>query len=638
MGKQRSRHSRTEGKGRAALTRRQQKRAVQRVRGISVDSTTAAENLVHSPATETAPAAPSLPSDQDPRTRNVVTAENPDPTESAAIESQPSRPRRARTRRAAVSASSITDKAAAAVKEKAAESEQALSPSASFVRKHPTLAVMAAISSRTAPGASEPSAAPSSPAETAAQTATEGVSVTPPEPADSDVIVTGQSPVVDSPDASLVLPSREDAFRQETPHIRPRMPHTRPIPAIRLPLREASAGGDGSLVAAQAVRRLRLSTLPEVDLHEVVAGVYAACTAGTAFIGAALLINGSHAAAWPFSFAAIGGIGGLGGYGLLQRGAREAAGEVLVAAQLLALGWAFLLLGPQMGLLLLTPALLVLALRLSGPRAATCEAIAALVLFTLATILTQTGIYVPAIQPVGAGVVVLNVCCAVAGITLAYLTFFAMYDAEQVARATARSRTYDAHLLRERYSALRDGIQRDAEAIQTTLGNALRGSDQADLILDGPLSSSADLVRDIADRLATLQRDREERVRLEGALHTAIQAVERSWLGLPWSWPEPSGTALDDLLALLRAPRPARDASTSNWLDEQPTLVPLPTLYSPTSQPPRSPISGAGWSSRPRHRAATASAREARPVLRGPSIPEWSEWDTWPNWRDADEW
>ena len=33
--------------------------------------------------------------------------------------------------------------------------------------------------------------------------------------------------------------------------------------------------------------------------------------------------------------------------------------------------------------------------------------------------------------------------------------------------------------------------------------------------------------------------------------------IERAWVGLPWSWPDATGTLLDDMLALLRMPPPA---------------------------------------------------------------------------------
>src|SRR5205823_283426 len=53
-------------------------------------------------------------------------------------------------------------------------------------------------------------------------------------------------------------------------------------------------------------------------------------------------------------------------------------------------------------------------------------------------------------------------------------------------------------------------------------------------------------------RLATLLRDREDRVRLEGAIRRTARALENLEQGRASSWPESSGTALDPLVSRLR--------------------------------------------------------------------------------------
>ena len=42
----------------------------------------------------------------------------------------------------------------------------------------------------------------------------------------------------------------------------------------------------------------------------------------------------------------------------------------------------------------------------------------------------------------------------------------------------------------------------------------------------------------------------------KSATRRLTRVIERAWLGLSWSWPDATGTILDDLLALLRTPPP----------------------------------------------------------------------------------
>nr|MBF6591742.1 hypothetical protein [Ktedonobacterales bacterium] len=62
--------------------------------------------------------------------------------------------------------------------------------------------------------------------------------------------------------------------------------------------------------------------------------------------------------------------------------------------------------------------------------------------------------------------------------------------------------------------------------------------------------------------------------------------------GLPWTWPESSGTLLDDLVALLRAPRP--EDAPATWPDDAPTLISVPRIsHSREWQTPPGRASGA---------------------------------------------
>ncbi|HLY32358.1 MAG TPA: hypothetical protein VKQ36_15120, partial [Ktedonobacterales bacterium] len=122
--------------------------------------------------------------------------------------------------------------------------------------------------------------------------------------------------------------------------------------------------------------------------------------------------------------------------------------------------------------------------------------------------------------------------------------------------ASAQASLHDAMFLRRSATLAREGAEHDANRLTQALAQAVQGRQIHPVHAEGSFSPLAEAINLAAERLATLQRDREDRLRLEGALATLIRAVERAWLGLPWSWPPPSGTSLDDLVTLLYTPRP----------------------------------------------------------------------------------
>jgi hypothetical protein len=147
--------------------------------------------------------------------------------------------------------------------------------------------------------------------------------------------------------------------------------------------------------------------------------------------------------------------------------------------------------------------------------------------------------------------------------------------------AAARARLYELRLLRAELARVREHTERDGFAMEQALTGALRGRGIDPISAEGALSPVAERVNAVAERMATLQKDREDRLRLEAALRTLIRAVERGWLGLPWTWPDASGTMLDDLVALLRTPRPHEQRGGRRG-DELPSFVTLPTVETPS--------------------------------------------------------
>ena len=134
------------------------------------------------------------------------------------------------------------------------------------------------------------------------------------------------------------------------------------------------------------------------------------------------------------------------------------------------------------------------------------------------------------------------------------------------------------------------------------------------------------------------------------------RAVERAWLGLPWAWPAPSGTSLDELVALLRTPNP-RESQLDEWTYETMPLVPIPSSDSSLASPPwavptqhprvHQHLADPTWSFAdipvvsPEHHSAyereasngvqsdpsSATAKRVSPL-------PWLEWDDWRSWDD----
>jgi hypothetical protein len=346
-----------------------------------------------------------------------------------------------------------------------------------------------------------------------------------------------------------------------------------------------------------------------------VAGVHAALAAAGALVGAALLVASQPAALWALAFTAIVGLGGWIGYALAQGKRTDAAGWVLLISQITALVWLLAVVGPRASALALAPIPTLLALHLRGRGAATLVTLTLLALYIVAFSLALTGLLAPALVASPTALDALDLAFVGVGL-LATLTGIVRLHARQTrAEAAARARLYELRAQHARSAGLRQQIEEDADSLARSLLEALRGQGIQPLQARGALSPLGESVAAVAERMQTLQQDREDRLRIEAALRAITREVERAWLGLPWVWPQPSGTALDDLVALLRAPRPAD--SQAPWTSETPTLVPIPSLDS-------APIPRI----LPRHISSPDLSRPRMPIHALP----WNEWDEWRGW------
>ena len=414
--------------------------------------------------------------------------------------------------------------------------------------------------------------------------------------------------------------------------------------ANELPRAEHAEGFTGSN-AGRATRRVRTLvpvSAPRSALVMPVAVTHASIAALAALAGATMLVLAVPGVYWLLSLTAIAGAGGWLAYALTQRGAHRAAEAALLASQFGALVWLLALLGPRAALLAGIPALALLWLRMAGRGVAVATVITAFALYVAWTCLALAGAAAPGLFLDAGGSALVDGLALALGLGALLVGLLDHSRARTRLESLAQARQHEALMLRARTARLTQQVEDDGARLDTALARALRGSGIPPLTAEGALSPLAETVGTVAERLMTLQRDREDRLRLEGAVRSVTRAVERAWLGLPWSWPEWSGTAMDELVALLRTPRPheARVAHDA-WSEETPTLVELPALdrgMRPSrwddSIPqiyPYGAKAANGWS----QPLPSARAGARTPVQAGSGritpLP-WDEWNQWPTW------
>jgi hypothetical protein len=284
------------------------------------------------------------------------------------------------------------------------------------------------------------------------------------------------------------------------------------------------------------------------------------------------------------AFAALaGGSAGLAYLLDQRRGMRMWSAALLAASQIAMLGWVLVMIGPRPALLAGVPALFILMARVLGRERSRIHALLLLGLYGLCALLAGTGQLMPLLTIQGSAARWLDAVVVLLGASLSLLVLDGVLVGRERARALAQARAYEARTLRERMVWERTQTEAEADALHTALAAALRRRVVFPITMEGPLSLLATTGNRVLERLAVLHQDREERQHLEDALRRLIRALERSWLGLPQTWPAQTGTAVDEVVALLRAPRPA-DMPAPSWPDDGPTLISLPSLRSAREQ------------------------------------------------------
>lgn len=276
-----------------------------------------------------------------------------------------------------------------------------------------------------------------------------------------------------------------------------------------------------------------------------------------ALLAAGRALDGHTDALWPLILAVLAG-GGAALAGTLQR-----RGETLLLASLALLGsqlgmlaWALDLDGPRAALLAVVPALAVLALRLGSRTLAILTTALALALYLASALMQAQGLWTPTLLVSDATQTLVDAALVVAGLALSVAAILDLHAGWARSRHEARLRLRDAHDLHASYELLEARVRTDAELLHRALAAALRGHGGdlvAPLVADLALHRLATLIDATAARLQTLRYDREDRLRLEGAIRRLTLAAGQVDLGGAPAWPEVSGTALDSLVERLRA-------------------------------------------------------------------------------------
>jgi hypothetical protein len=390
----------------------------------------------------------------------------------------------------------------------------------------------------------------------------------------------------------------------------------------------------------------RPQPIPAPDLVVTVAVVEAGLAAVAALFAAMLLLMDSTDASWPLALAMIAGLGSWLAYGLARdtSGNHQVAGAVLLASQLGILAWGMALVGPRVSLMLLVPGVLLVALRITGRAIAAMGAVLPLVIYGIFLWLGQPGVSLSS-----SGYAVLDVTLVISGVVLMLVNALNLHAVGSKALRMARIQRHELQQIRAHAQQERLQTEDEDAYLQEAMAAMLYGRDDWSSRLEKYTGSLRGTVQQVGERLAVLRDEREERQSLETAVHSLTRALERGWLGLPWAWPTPSGTSLDELVALLRTPNP-REASLEDITNEAVRLVPIPSSDPSLTAPPwsmptqhprvRQHLSDPVWSfadvpaDNPEHHTASGDVQSdpSLPSTRRVSPLPWLEWDEWRSW------
>lgn len=226
----------------------------------------------------------------------------------------------------------------------------------------------------------------------------------------------------------------------------------------------------------------------------------------------------------------------------------------------LATGTAIRLLGAHLELGALLPGALLITALLADQVLALAAGILVLMGYASAVALNQTGILRPTFTLDPQGAVWLDLILAVAGVAVLLVAIKLAMEQLRAAGANEAAAAYTVRVLERRAQAKRVALDADAIVLQAELAKTLRGGEPRKVSTCADLAPLATMINAINERVPGLLRDREERLRLEKALRDLTAALETAWAGYEWTWPAPTGTAVDRLVTILRPQRARSEA------------------------------------------------------------------------------
>ncbi len=236
---------------------------------------------------------------------------------------------------------------------------------------------------------------------------------------------------------------------------------------------------------------------------------------------------------------------------------------IILIGDLAALVFAWLLIGPSLALALLLPGIAVLALLLTGRRemliTASMEA-AALIVLALTDLvgLPHLAFHAPTALPILLNLFGALACLGgmiyallVALSRGAYMGYSDHWNSAEIARVRIES---DIHLRQ-----LQDGIL----TLQAVLSRVDAGDLRARVaIKDGELAPIAARLNSLLNRQERMFDEARQHRRLEAATGELLALLEALHRGERVGWPAPTGTQVDRILALMRAPLAPRPRVT----------------------------------------------------------------------------
>jgi hypothetical protein len=376
----------------------------------------------------------------------------------------------------------------------------------------------------------------------------------------------GVHPKNDTPPQSpskLPLPSATSRAPRSTPLPVEETPDLAPAGAWRPPIAPQPAppsaprastrlsrwqGTSGALTLLRGW--LAASAQPDAVVWASIAQATLALLGAFAFAGLAL--RGDQNALWTLAFTTLAGAPAGVAYALATRRTLAYLGALaLVVSQIALFAWSFALIGPRPALLLLAPALVVVAIWMGG------RALGGVFVAGLGALYAFVALTSAPIRTGGATLATLDLIAVLVGLAVTTAALIAVDRRVAAAHSRANASRAEAEQLTALAQAQRAQVEEEGAYLTATLAEALHGRGVVRFALEGPLAGLAEMIYAVATRLLTLRRDRDERVRLEGALAQVIRAVDDASVGTSAQWPHQTGTPVDTLTDRLRAPQSA---------------------------------------------------------------------------------